>query len=430
MLDLKLVVDNLEEVARRLGTRGSRYDLTELSALALERRELVTLRDNLRFEQRKVSDGFKDPSLNKSAKATLRDEAKAISERIDSLKTEVDVLETRIQDVLLGLPNLPHATTPIGQSEDDNVQVRAWGTPRTFAFKPLEHWDIGERLGILDFEGARKISGARFVVYRGIGARLERALAAFMLDMHVEKHGYTEILPPFLVLGESMQGTGQLPKFAEEAYVATDDLYLIPTAEVPVTNLHRDEILSADDLPIKYAAFSACFRREAGSHGRDVKGMTRVHQFQKVEMVKFTTPEDSYREHEALVADAEDILKALDLPYRIMDLCSADLGFSAAKCYDIEVHLPGQEIFREISSCSNFEDFQARRANIRYRPAEGEKPRFVHTINGSGLAVGRTVIAILENYQQADGSVLIPKALIPYMNGIEVIPLPANKTPV
>jgi seryl-tRNA synthetase len=421
MLDQKYVVEHLDEVAARLSTRGGRVDLEPLKDLAARRRVAVTTRDQARADQKLLSDGFRQPGVTPERREELRAESKAIGERITALEVEVTDLETRLQDVLLNLPNLPHPTTPVGASADDNVEVRAWGTPRTLDFPAKEHWEIGESLGILDFEGARKISGARFVVYRGIGARLERALAGFMLDMHVARHGYTEILPPVLVNRDCMVGTGQLPKFVEEAYIATDDLYLIPTAEVPVTNLHREEILDGVRLPVKYVAYSPCFRREAGSHGKDVKGMTRVHQFQKVEMVKFTTPETSCDEHEALVRDAEDILQALELPYRVMSLCSGDIGFSAAKCYDLEVHLPGQGTYREISSCSNFEDYQARRANIRYRPAPGEKPRFVHTINGSGLAIGRTIIAILENYQQADGSVVIPLALRPYMNGIEVI---------
>jgi seryl-tRNA synthetase len=424
MLDLKYVVEHLDEVAERLSTRGGRVDLEPLKELATHRRTAVTSRDSARAELKTVSDGFRQPGVTPERREELRATSKALGEGITLLEAEVTDLETRLQDVLLNLPNLPNAATPVGASADDNVIVRSWGTPRVLDFPAKEHWELGENLGILDFEAARKISGARFVVYRGLGARLERALASFMLDLHTTKHGYTEILPPFLVNRDCMVGTGQLPKFVEEAYVATDDMYLVPTAEVPVTNLHREEILDASRLPICYVAYSACFRREAGSHGKDVKGMTRVHQFQKVEMVKFTTPETSEAEHEALVCNAESILQALELPYRVVALCSGDLGFSASKCYDLEVHLPGQGSFREISSCSNFEDYQARRASIRYRPAPGEKPRFVHTINGSGLAIGRTVIAILENYQQADGSVTIPTALRPYLGGLEIIPNP------
>lgn len=421
MLDIRMVLEDLDAVGARLALRGGTMDLEPLRALAAERRTLVTSRDTLRGDQKRLSEGFKQGGLSPEDRERVRAQSKALGSEISQVEGRLAGVEAALQEILLNTPNLPHASTPVGASAVDNVVVRTWGTPRSFPFKALEHWELGERLGILDFEAARKISGARFVVYRGAGARLERALASFMLDLHVGEHGYTEILPPFLVNEASMVGTGQLPKFREEAYVATDDLYLIPTAEVPVTNLHRDEILEASRLPICYAAYSACFRREAGSYGRDVKGMTRVHQFQKVELVKFTTPESSYTAHEQLVADAEEVLRRLELPYQVVSLCTGDLGFSAAKCYDIEVHLPGQGAFREISSCSNFEDFQARRAGIRYRPAPGEKPRFVHTLNGSALAVGRTVIAVLENGQQEDGSVVIPEALRPYMGGQSVI---------
>lgn len=421
MLDIRMVLDDIDNVAARLAQRGDTIDLAPLRSLAAERRSLVTTRDTLRADQKRLSDGFRQPGVTSEDRERIRAESKTMGSEIARVESELTRVEADLDEFLLNTPNLPHPTTPVGASADDNVVVRTWGTPRTLPFPPKEHWEIGEQLGILDFESARKISGARFVVYRGAGARLERALASFMLDMHVQEHGCTEILPPFLVNESSMVGTGQLPKFREEAYVATDNLFLIPTAEVPVTNLHRDQILEAAQLPIRYVAYSACFRREAGSHGKDVKGMTRVHQFQKVELVKFTTPEDSYEEHESLVAAAEEVLRRLELPYQVVALCTGDLGFSAAKCYDIEVHLPGQGVFREISSCSNFEDFQARRAGIRYRPAPGEKPRFVHTQNGSGLAIGRTVIAILENGQQEDGSVVIPEALRPYMGGMDVI---------
>ncbi len=421
MLDIRMVLDNLEAVADRLASRGGTIDLEPLRRLAMERRNLVTSRDTLRADQKRLSDGFRQPGVTPEDRERIRTESKSMGADIARVEADLAQVEAALGEFLLNTPNLPHPSTPVGTSEKDNVVVRSWGTPRTFPFAAKEHWELGEALGILDFEAARKISGARFVVYRGAGARLERALASFMLDIHVAEHGCTEILPPFLVNEACMVGTGQLPKFREEAYVATDDMYLIPTAEVPVTNLHRDQILDASQLPIRYAAYSACFRREAGSYGRDVKGITRVHQFQKVELVKFTTPESSGEEHESLVANAEKILQRLDLPYRVVELCTGDLGFSAAKCYDLEVHLPGQDAFREVSSCSNFDDFQARRANIRYRPAPGEKPRFVHTLNGSALAVGRTIIAILENGQQEDGSVTIPVALRPYMGGLEVI---------
>lgn len=421
MLDIRMVLDDLDGVAARLGQRGGAIDLAPLRSLAAQRRSLVTERDTLRADQKRLSDGFRQPGVTPEERERIRTESKAMGAEIARVETDLAGVEAALDEFLLNTPNLPHPTTPVGASAEDNVVVRSWGTPRTFPFSPKEHWEIGERLGILDFDAARKISGARFVVYRGAGARLERALASFMLDLHVREHGCTEILPPYLVNETCMVGTGQLPKFREEAYIATDDLFLIPTAEVPVTNLHRDQILDAAQLPLRYVAYSACFRREAGSYGKDVKGMTRVHQFQKVELVKFTTPETSYDEHESLVAAAEEVLRRLELPYQVVALCTGDLGFSAAKCYDIEVHLPGQGAFREISSCSNFEDYQARRAGIRYRPSPGEKPRFVHTLNGSGLAIGRTVIALLENGQQEDGSVVIPEALRPYMGGMDVI---------
>lgn len=420
MLDLKYVCDNLEEVKRRLDSRGGGNDLSALVGLANRRRELITTRDNLRHEQKLVSEGFAR-SASEEERRHLREMSKDLAKEIAKLEEELKEAEANLTEMLLTIPNIPHPSVPQGASSEDNVVVRTVGEVRSFTFKPKEHWEIGESLGILDFESARKISGSRFVVYKGLGALLERSLAWFMLELHTKEHGYTEVFPPFIVNHECMVGTGQLPKFAEEAYKATDEFYLIPTAEVPVTNLHRDEILDGQVLPIKYVAYSACFRREAGSHGKDVKGMTRVHQFQKVELVKFTTPDTSYDELEKLVNDAEEVLKRLEIPYRVVELCTGDLGFGAAKCYDIEVWLPGQNAYREVSSCSNFEDFQARRANIRYRPSTNAKPRFVHTLNGSGLAIGRTIIAILENYQQEDGSVVIPRCLRPFMNGLEVI---------
>src|SRR5690606_13525945 len=341
---------------------------------------------------------------------------------IKALEDEVRDVDARLRDLLLSIPNIPHESVPYGESEADNVEVRRWGTPREFSFEPKPHWEIGAKLGILDFERAAKIAGSRFVVYKGLGARLERALINFMIDVHVNEHGYTEIWPPYLVNAASMIGTGQLPKFAEDMFkVDGDDYYLIPTAEVPVTNLHRDEILSADELPKYYVAYSACFRAEAGSHGRDTRGLIRQHQFDKVELVKFVRPETSYEELEKLVADAEDILRRLGLPYRVTMMCTADVGFAAAKKYDPEVWMPSYGRYVEISSCSNFEDFQARRANIRYRPAPKAKPEYVHTLIGSGLALCRTLAAILENYQNEDGSVTIPEALRPYMGGLERI---------
>ena len=323
---------------------------------------------------------------------------------------------------LLTVPNLPAADVPVGRSEEDNVVVRTWGEPQSYPFVPKPHWEIGEALGILDFERGAKLTGARFTLYRGAGARLERALINFMLDLHTEKHNYVEMLPPFMVNRESMTGTGQLPKFEDDLFrIEGMDYFLIPTAEVPVTNIHRGEILKGADLPVCYTAYTPCFRKEAGSYGKDTRGLIRQHQFNKVELVKFVRPADSYNELEKLVADAEEVLQLLELPYRTMKLCTGDIGFSAAMTYDLEVWLPGQNTYREISSCSNFEDFQARRASIRFREDEKSKPEFVHTLNGSGLAVGRTLVAILENYQQEDGTVMIPSALRPYMGGLENI---------
>ncbi len=419
MLDLKDLTENLEEVERRLALRGGAVDLAPLAEAAARRKALVQERDLVRAEQKTLSDRFRGASPEE--REPLRARSKELAARVSALDAEVREAEARLQDLALGLPNLPHESVPVGRDAGDNVVVRAWGDPPAFSFRPRPHWEVGEALGVLDFEAARRVSGGRFVVYRGAGARLERALASFMLDLHVREHGYEEVFTPFLVTRDCMVGTGQLPKFEEEAYAATDGFYLIPTAEVPVTNLHRDEILDAARLPRKYVAYSACFRREAGSYGKDVRGITRLHQFQKVELVKVVTPETSYDELEGLVRDAEEVLRRLNLAYRVVALCTGDLGFGAAKCYDLEVWLPGQGEYREISSCSNFEAFQARRAGIRYRPGPGEKPRFVHTLNGSGLAIGRTIIAILEQYQREDGSVVIPGALRPYLGGMEVL---------
>jgi len=344
-----------------------------------------------------------------------------VREKIQAMELELRTVEEPLREHALGIPNIPHKSVPVGNDERDNQEIRRWGDPPNLAFTPRSHSDLGEALGILDFPRATKISGARFSVGMGMGAQLERALANFMLDLHVQKHGYTEILPPVLVNRSSMTGTGQLPKFEDDAFhLPKEDLFLIPTAEVPVTNLYRDEILDSDQLPIRYVAHTSCFRREAGSYGKDTQGLIRVHQFQKVELVNFVHPGNSYDELERLTQSAETILQQLKLPYRVMALCTGDLGFSAAKTYDLEVWLPSQQRYREISSCSNFEGFQSRRANIRFR-IKGEKPQFLHTLNGSGLAIGRTVVAILENYQQADGSVLIPEVLQPYMNGLDRI---------
>ena len=348
---------------------------------------------------------------------------KEVSKKIKELDGDVSAIEETLQNILLTIPNIPDASVPVGKSDEDNEEVRVWGEPTKFDFEPKSHWDIGESLDILDFERASKITGSRFTVYKGAGARLERALINFMLDLHIEKHGYKEILPPYIVNRDSMTGTGQLPKFEEDAFKLSNnnDYFLIPTAEVPVTNLHRDEILSKEDLPICYVAYSGCFRAEAGSAGRDTRGLIRQHQFNKVELVKFTDVESSMEELEKLTANAEKVLKLLELPYRVVNLCTGDLGFSSAKTYDIEVWMPSYNRYVEISSCSNFKDYQARRAKIQYRPEKGAKPMYVHTLNGSGLAIGRTTAAILENYQQADGSVIIPEVLRDYMRGMEKI---------
>jgi seryl-tRNA synthetase len=422
MLDIRLVREAPDKVRAGLQSRNEDpAHVDRILELDEQRRALLVEKEALQARRNELSKQVpraKDPQ----ERASLIEESKAIGPRITGLDGQTSEVEQALRKVLLSLPNLPHESVPVGKGEEDNVVVRRWGEPRRFEFEPLAHWDIGVRLGMVDFERGVKISGTRFYVLTGLGARLERAILNFMLDMHITEHGYTEVFPPVLVNEESMIGTGQLPKFEEDMYkIANDDLYLIPTAEVPVTNLHREEILSANQLPIYYTAYTACFRREAGSSGKDVRGVIRVHQFNKVEMVKFTTAETSYEELETLTENAEAVLQRLNIPYQVSEHCTADLGFSAAKSYDLEVWLPAQDTYREISSCSNFEDFQARRANIRYRPGPEERPRFAHTLNGSGLAIGRTWAAILENFQQEDGSVIIPGALRPYMGGLDVI---------
>lgn len=414
MFDIRLIRENAEGVQGRLGTRGSALDISAVLEADGERRKLIHTMEQLRAEQNKASGEIaKKKKAGEDASEVLA-AMKDIAEQVKKLDEDVRRVDERTEQLLLALPNLPHESVPVGKDEHDNRLERTWGTPREFSFTPKDHVEIGESLGILDFERATKVAGARFNVLRGLGARMERALINFMLDVHTRDHGYTEILPPFLVNSASMLGTGQLPKFgAEQFRVADTDFWLTPTAEVPVTNLHRDEILSADQLPIHYTAYTPCFRSEAGSYGKDTRGMIRQHQFDKVELVKFTTPETSWDELEKLTRDAEDILQRLGLPYRVMTLCTGDMGFSSAKTYDIEVWLPGQSAYREISSCSCFADFQARRAQIRFK--REKKPEFVHTLNGSGLAVGRTLVAILENYQQEDGSVVVPEALRPYV---------------
>ncbi len=421
MLDVKYLRDNLESAEARLKTRGEAVNLGAFKALDARRRELLRQSEERKALRNKVSEEIsrlKDKSQAQERIGEMRE----VSQSIKRLDEELGRIEEELQGLLLTIPNIPHGSVPVGASEDDNVEIRRWGTLPEFSFAPRPHWEIGEALGILDFERGAKLAGARFTLYRGSGARLERALINFMLDLHTGAHNYIEMLPPFMVNRESMTGTGQLPKFEEDLFhLEGVDYFLIPTAEVPVTNIHRGEILRGADLPLCYTAYTPCFRKEAGSYGKDTRGLIRQHQFNKVELVKFVRPADSYQELEALLGNAEKVLQLLGLPYRVVTLCTADLGFSAAKTYDIEVWLPGQNTYREISSCSNFEDFQARRASIRYREDDKAKPEYVHTLNGSGLAVGRTLVAILENFQQADGSVMIPEALLPYMGGVAKI---------
>ncbi len=421
MLDIRYLRENFDAAAKALANRSGAIDLSAFSGLDQQRRELLSEAEALKAEKNKVS-----ALIGKTKdKSQVQDEIvrmKEVSSRIKELDDQLRSVEEQLNELLMGIPNIPHEETPIGQSEKDNVEIRCWGEKPTFSFAAKAHWDIGEDLGILDFERAGKLSGARFALYFGAGARLERALINFMLDLHTGEHGYTETLPPFLVNRASMTGTGQLPKFESDLFHTEEvDLFLIPTAEVPVTNIHRDEILQEKDLPLAYTAYTPCFRKEAGSHGRDTRGLIRQHQFNKVELVKFTRPEESDAELEKLLNNAEKVLQLLKLPYRVVDLCTGDIGFSAARTFDIEVWLPGQECYREISSCSNFRDFQARRAAIRFKREGGKKAELVHTLNGSGLAVGRTLLAVLENYQQEDGSVVVPEVLRPYMGGLEKI---------
>jgi seryl-tRNA synthetase len=419
MLDLSFVRDNLPLVEEKLRQRGMKPAevLKNFAQIDAQRRQAITSAETMKAQRNRATEEIAKLKKSGQDASALIAETKELREHVDELGKAAEEYETRLQQILSGIPNIPHPSVPVGKSADDNVEVRRWGTLPTLDFAPKPHWEIGEQLGVLDLERAAKITGARFAVYWDLGARLERALANFMLDLHTRDHGYTEVLPPFMVNSESMYGTGQLPKFAADSFKVTHgdkDLWLIPTAEVPVTNLYRDEVLDGAQLPISLTAYTPCFRSEAGSYGKDVRGIIRQHQFQKVEMVKFTRPEDSYEQLEKLTHNAEEVLQKLGLHYRVVALSTGDIGFSAAKTYDIEVWLPGQQLFREISSCSNFESFQARRANIRYRPVGKNKTEFVHTLNGSGLAVGRTWVAIVENYQQADGSVLIPEALRPY----------------
>jgi seryl-tRNA synthetase len=422
MLELKYTREHLEEVKEKIGRRGQAVDWGLFARLDSERREILQESEALRAQRNQVSEVIaKKKKNNLDAREEIA-RMKDVSNRIKELESGLAEKEEALQGLMLTIPNIPHESVVVGQGEGDNPEVRKWGTIPPFAFAPKPHWEIGEALDILDFDRGAKITGARFTLYKGLGARLERALLNFMLDLHTSEHGYREVLPPFLVNRKSMTGTGQLPKFEEDLFKLSDpDYFLIPTAEVPVTNIHQDEILAEEELPLYYTAYTPCFRKEAGSYGKDTRGLIRQHQFNKVELVKFTTPESSYDELEKLTENAEEVLRRLGIPYRVVMLCTGDLGFSAAKTYDLEAWLPGQGVYKEISSCSNFEDFQARRANIRYRPKGKKGTEFVHTLNGSGLAIGRTLVAILENFQQEDGSVLIPEVLRPYMGGVPKI---------
>jgi len=421
MLDAKFVRQNIDFVKRKMDERGQPFDADEFVRSDTRRKDVLQEVETLRSERNRVSKEIGARKQHHEDAADLISEMGTVSQRIKELEEDLRESEAYLTDLMLNLPNIPHESVTAGSDEEDNPVVRLWGEKPQFDFEPKPHWDIGEALGILDFARAAKITGARFSLYRGAGARLERALINFMLDLHTGEHGYMEVLTPFMVNGDSMTATGQLPKFEDELFKVQNEYYLIPTAEVPVTNIHRDEILDEKSMPLSYVAYSPCFRAEAGSYGKDTRGLIRQHQFNKVELVKFAHPDRSYDELELLTAHAEEVLKRLGIHYRLVSLCTGDLGFSAAKTYDIEAWMPGQDAYREISSCSNFENFQARRAHIRYRREKDGKTDYVHTLNGSGLAIGRTVVAILENYQQEDGSVVIPEKLIPYMNGVDRI---------
>lgn len=423
MLDIKLLRTDFEKVKQALQNRNETInEIDSFQDLDEKRRRLLQKTEQLKSRRNTVSQEVAQLKIAGQNADDLIIEMRKVGDEIKELDDEIKQLDDQLQQMLLRIPNIPHESVPVGKTEDDNIPIRFWGNKPDFSFEAKPHHEIAENLGILDFETAGKVTGSRFVFYKGMGAKLERALINFMLDLHTNQHGYEEVFPPFIVNRDSMTGTGQLPKFEEDAFKLQDsDYFLIPTAEVPVTNMYSNDILNNEDLPKYYAAYSACFRSEAGSAGKDTRGLIRLHQFNKVELVKFVRPEESYEELEKLVNDAERVLQLLGLPYQVLDMCTADLGFTAAKKYDVEVWLPSFSTYREISSVSNFEAFQARRANIRYRPDKKAKPEFVHTLNGSGLAIGRTVAAILENYQQADGSVIIPEALRPYMGNIERI---------
>ncbi len=422
MLDIRWIRSNADEVKTYLANRNNDFDIEPLLSLDEEKRKLLSETEELKAKR---NEGSRKVGMAKSKgedAAELMEEMRVIGDRIRDIDGILAEIEEKMNNMLLSIPNRPHDSVPVGKDENDNPVVRRWGEPKSFAFEPKAHWDIGEAAGIMDFEKGAALAQSRFTVLKGMGARLERALLNFMLDLHTEKHGYLEVQPPFMVSSKTMQGTGQLPKFADDLYKCeNDDLWLIPTAEVPLTNLFAGEILEEEQLPFYCTAYTPCFRREAGAYGRDVRGMLRQHQFDKVEMVKISTPERSYEELEMLTDNAEEVLRLLEIPHRTVCLCTGDMGFGSSKTYDIEVWLPSQDKYREISSCSNCEDFQARRMNTRYRPKGGGKPQFVHTLNGSGIAVGRTLIAVLENYQREDGSVAVPKALVPYMGGVEEI---------
>ncbi|CAO0821421.1 serine--tRNA ligase [Desulfarculales bacterium] len=425
MLNLKFVRENFKQVRQACQNRRAAVDLDGFAALDKERRQILPELENLRARRNEVSAQVGQAKQAGGNISTIYAEMKTMSARIKELEEWLSANQSQLEALLYTIPNLPHASVPIGADENDNPVVSTWGQPLIFDFEPLNHWDIGEALDIIDFQRAAKITGARFAVLKDAGARLERALTAFMLDLHTSEHGCTEILPPLMVNSKAMTGTGQLPKFSEDLFkLEGTDYWLIPTAEVPVTNLHMDEVLAAEKLPLKYVAYTPCFRAEAGSHGKDVRGLIRQHQFDKVELVRFVRPEESYQHLEELTANAEEVLKRLELPYRKVLLCTGDMGFSSAKTYDLEVWVPGQQKYREISSCSNFEDFQARRINVRFKEKGQKGTTLAHTLNGSGLAVGRTLVAVLENGQQADGSVRLPKALAPYMGGLDVIKPP------
>jgi seryl-tRNA synthetase len=421
MLDIRLLRDDLEQVKKRMATRGIEIDWGEVLSLDRQRRDVLSRLERLKEQKNRLSGEIGKLKKNGADATELMREVEQLSEEIRGTERPLAEVEARFEQFMLTVPNLPHIDVKVGKNSADNREVRRWGVRPQFDFPARNHWEIGEELDILDFQRAAKLAGARFVIYKGAAARLERSLINFMLDLHTREHGYKEIIPPTLVNRAALTGTGNLPKFEEDLFqIQSPEYFLIPTAEVPLTNVHREEVLQREALPIKYTAVTLCFRREAGSYGKDVRGLIRQHQFNKVEMVKLCEPEFSYDELETMVENAEEVLKRLELAYRVVELCTGDMGFASAKTYDIEVWLPGQDTYREISSCSNCEDFQARRAQIRYRNEKG-KPNFVHTLNGSGLAVGRTLVAILENYQQKDGSVLIPKALRPYMAGLDRI---------